>query len=196
MHFGELYYKNLQKDKVLALQTGKGNYDAPSYLSKDAKADLSWWINNAGSSFENVVQPNPDMTLTTDPSTWRGGGGVGAVYGEEKTGGTWSLEEQGFHINYLELKASWLGLNSLCNNLRQKHIRIQSDNTTAVAYISAMGGIKSTACHDMARKICVWCIERETWLSAYHIPGFMNMEAGSKSRVFSTSTEWSLHPEI
>ena len=40
--FGELYYKNLEKDKVLALQTGKGNYDAPLYSSKDAKADLSW----------------------------------------------------------------------------------------------------------------------------------------------------------
>ena len=52
------------------------------------------------------------MTLTTDASTkgWR------AVYGEQKTGGPWSLEEQGFHINYLELKAIWLGLKSLCNN--------------------------------------------------------------------------------
>ena len=51
------------------------------------------------------------------------------------------MEEQGFHINYLELKAIWLGLKSLCNNLKQKHIRIQSDNTTAIAYINAMAGI-------------------------------------------------------
>ncbi|KAK2552743.1 hypothetical protein P5673_026180 [Acropora cervicornis] len=87
VHFGELYYKNLEKDKVLALQTGKGNYDAPSYLSKDAKADLSWWINNVGSSFKNVVQPNPDVTLTTYPSTKgleRGGGWSGQFMGNRK----------------------------------------------------------------------------------------------------------------
>ena len=41
MQFGEMYYRNLEKNKVLALQADKGNYDAPLYLSKDAKADLS-----------------------------------------------------------------------------------------------------------------------------------------------------------
>ena len=192
VQFGELYHRNLEKNKVLALQASKGNYDAPLYLSKDAKADLSWWINNVDSSFKKIVQPNPDMTLTSDASTK----GWGAVYGEQKTGGPWSLEEQGFHINYLELKAIWLGLKSLCNNLRHKHIRIQSDNTTAVAYINAMGGIKSADCNNMAWQIWLWCIEREIWLSACHIPGSMNMEADSESRVFSTSTEWSLHPEV
>ena len=126
----------------------------------------------------------------------RAGGGGGAVYGEQKTGGPWSLEEQGFHINYLELKAISLGLKFLCNNLRQKHLRIQSDNTTAVAYINAMGGIKSADCHNMARQIWLWCIEREIWLSACHKPGSMNIEADSESRVFRTSTEWSLHPEV
>ena len=106
------------------------------------------------------------------------------------------MEEQGFHINYLELKAIWLGLKSLCNNSRQKHIRIQSDNTTAVAYINAMGGIKSADCNNMARQIWLWCIEREIWLSACHIPGSINVEADSESRVFNTSTEWSLHPAV
>lgn len=95
VHFGELYYKNLEKDKVLALQTGKSNYDAPSYLSKDAKADLSWWINNVGSSFKNVVQPNPDMTLTTDPSTWRGG--WGSLWGTENW---WHLEFGGARVSH------------------------------------------------------------------------------------------------
>ena len=192
VQFGELYYRNLEKNKVLALQANKGNYDAPLYLSKDAKADLSWWINNVDSSFKKIVQPNPDMTLTTDASTK----GWGAVYGEQKIGDPWSLEEQWFHINYLELKAIWLGLKSLCNNLRQKHIRIQSDNTTAVAYINAMGGIKSADCNNMARQIWLWCIEREIWLSACHIPGSINVEADSESRVFNTSTEWSLHPDV
>ena len=66
--------------------------------------------------------------------------------------GVW--RSKGFTLTiYLELKAIWLGLKSLCNNLRHKHIRIQSDNTTAVAYINAMGGIKSADCNNMARQI-------------------------------------------
>ena len=48
----------------------------------------------------------------------------------------------------------------------------------------------------MAREIWLWCIEREIWLSACHKSGSMNIEADSGSRVFSTSTEWSLHPEV
>ena len=59
-----------------------------------------------------------------------------------------------------------------------------------------MGGIKSADCNNIARQIWLWCIEREIWLSSCHIPGSMNMEADSESRVFSTSTEWSLHPEV
>ena len=45
------------------------------------------WINNVGSSFKNVVQPNPDVTLTTYPSTKglkRGGGRSGQFMGNRK----------------------------------------------------------------------------------------------------------------
>ena len=106
------------------------------------------------------------------------------------------MEEQGFHINCLELKAVLLGLESLCSNLRQRHIEVQSDNTTAVAYINAIGGIKSADCKNMARQIWLWCIEREIWLSACHIPGSTKVVADSESRVFNTSTEWSLHQDL
>ena len=37
VQFGGLYYRNVEKNKVLALQASKGNHDAPLYLSKDAK---------------------------------------------------------------------------------------------------------------------------------------------------------------
>ena len=110
VQFGELFYRNVEKNKVLALQASKGNYDAPLYLSKDAKADLSLWT--------LLLRRLFSLILTTDASAK----GWGAVYGEQKTGGPWNLEEQGFHINYLKLKAIWLGLESLCNNLRQKKL--------------------------------------------------------------------------
>ena len=89
-----------------------------------------------------------------------------------------------------------LGLKSLCNNLRQRHIRVQSDNTIAVAYINAMGGIRSAECNNIARQIWLWRIEKEIWLSACHIPGSINVEADSESSVFNTSTGWSLHQDV
>jgi len=84
--------------------------------------------------------------------------GWGAVYEHKKTGGLWSLAEQQFHTNYLEMKAVLLGLRSLCSEVSNKHIRVQSDNTlTTVVYINAMGGIRSTDCNDMALQIWQWC---------------------------------------
>ena len=52
--------------------------------------------------------------------------------------GDLSIEEQINHINYLKLKAVLLGLRSLCCTFNEKHILVQSDNTTAVAKINAM----------------------------------------------------------
>jgi len=100
-----------------------------------------------------------------------------AVCGKTSTGGLWSLEEQGNHINYLELKAVLLGLQSLCALINGKHILVQSDNTTTVSYINAIGGIKSIPCNDMATVIWEWCIQPDIWLSATHIPGSENIEA-------------------
>ena len=59
-----------------------------------------------------------------------------------------------------------------------------------------MGGIKSAECNDMAQNIWLWCMEREIWLSACHIPGSTNMEADTESRQFNSSTEWSLNLEV
>ena len=63
------------------------------------------------------------------------------------------MEEQSSHINFLKMKAALVSLQSLCSSLKDQHIRIQCDNTTTVAYINAMGGIKSMACNDMALQI-------------------------------------------
>ena len=192
VQFGQLYYRNLENNKILALQGSKGNYDAPVILSNESRSELTWRVNNVGSAFNTIIQRDPDLTLTTDASTR----GWGAVHGVQRTGGLWSWEEQGFHINYLELKAVLLGLKSLLSNAHNKHIRIQSDNTTTVAYVNNMGGIKSTACNDMAQEIWLCCVKREIWLSACHIPGSTNVGADIESRQINSSTEWSLNLDV
>lgn len=60
-----------------------------------------------------------------------------------------SVEEKCSHIDYLEMKAVLFGLHSLCRNSIDKHIRIQSDNSTT----EAMRGAKSLDCNEMALQI-------------------------------------------
>lgn len=98
---------------------------------------------------EGKMLDKPDFILTTDASKI----GWGAVCCDHKTGGCWDLDEQQYHINYLESKAVLLGLKSLCSGTQNKHIRIQSDNTT---HLNATGGIKSLNCNDMAIQIWEW----------------------------------------
>ena len=74
------------------------------------------------------------------------------------------------HINELELKAVFFALCSLSDNVRNKHIRILSDNTTTVCYINNMGGSKSRACNIIA-KIWQFALERNNFLSSAHFRG-------------------------
>ena len=136
-----MHYRHLERKKILALQANKGDYDATMSLSKEARSELYWWVTNVITAFKNIMETNPDLILTTDASNT----GWGAVCEGQQTGRLWSVEEQCSHINSLEIKAVLFGLQSLCSNFTDKHIRIQSDNTNTVSYINAMGGIKLMA---------------------------------------------------
>ena len=183
VQFGDLYYRRLEINKITALRQNQGDFDAVMNLSEHSKGELLWWINNITQSQRLLLTSNPDLILTTDASLL----GWGAVLNGMKTGGHWSAEEQGFHINYLK---------SLCPNAHDTHICVQSDNTTTVTYINAMGGVKSETCIDMALQIWEWCIARQIWLSARHIPGSQNIQADRASRAFKDSIEWSLSKEV
>ena len=156
-------------------------------LSEHFRVELLWWINNIAQSQRLLIvsNPAPDLILNTDASLlgWR------AVLNGTETGGHWSAEEQGFDINFLEMKAVLLGLKSNCPNAQDTHFCVQSDNTTAVTYVNAIGGVKSETCNDMTLLIWEWCIAPQIWLSARHIPGSQNIQADTASRAFKDSIE-------
>ena len=156
VQFGELHYRHLERNRILALKANKGDYDAPMNLRTKARSELHWWVTNLNTAFKNIMHTNPDLTLTTDASNTR----WGAVCEGQQTGGLWSAKEHCFHINYLEMKAVLFGLKSLCSDLTDKHMRIQADNTTTVSYINAVGGIKSIDCNDMVLQIWQWANSR------------------------------------
>jgi len=78
--------------------------------------------------------------------------------------------EKSKHINCLELEAAKLDLQSLCKAEANIHIHIKLDNVTAIAFINNMGDTPSLACNKVAREIWLWCIPKNIWLSATHIP--------------------------
>ena len=66
-----------------------------------------------------------------------------ASFGESVKGGRWFLSESTLHVNVLELKAVLLRLQPLCKEKSNCHIKLLSDNTTAVSCLRKMGGTHS-----------------------------------------------------
>ncbi len=134
--YGPLYYRQLDNEKSASLRAARGDYAHRMTLSPTARADVRWWVDNILRTSNPIRRPGPDIILQSDSSCSAWGG----IRGEERTGGNWSIEESGLHINTLELFAAQLTVMSLCKDDQGKHVQIQTDNTTAVAYINKMGG--------------------------------------------------------
>lgn len=130
--YGPLYYRTLERDKIRALQINNWDFDKRVSLTPEAKSELSWWITNVTGSHNVLTRESPTCTLTTDASKL----GWEAVLGKQSTGGLWSSNESKRHINYLELFAVFLGLQTFCSLHHDCHIRLMIDNSTAVAVLN------------------------------------------------------------
>ena len=102
--------------------------------------------------------------------------GWGASMGNVSTSGAWLPDENLMHINVLELKAILLALKSFVKT-SHKHIKIMSDNTTAIHCIKKMGTPYSVECHHEVLKTWEWAIIHKNHLSAVHIQGKLNTVA-------------------
>lgn len=196
VEYGPLYYRSMERDKIAALRQNRGHFDRKMKLSLEAKEELKWWINNVSMASSPIVRKKPDLELHTDAS----GLGWGATDLQKQTGGRWNEFEaeraRNNEINFLETLAAGLGIKSFCMNKRNVHVMVRIDNTTAVAYLNHMGGCKSTMCDKMSREIWQWCISRNIWVSAAHVPGRLNTIADERSRKFNDRTEWKLNRQV
>ena len=194
--YGPLWYRALEKDKTWALRTNNWHFDRTMNLSEEAKEELHWWISNIHASAGHVLAPKPTVLLQSDASSE----GWGATDTHTKCGGRWNYEElemyQKFGINYMELLAAFHAIQVYCKKVTDVHVKLQLDNTTAVAYINHMGGSKSLKCNQLAKSIWVWCARKNIWLSASHLPGKLNVDADTSSRVFNDRTEWTLNKAV
>jgi hypothetical protein len=69
--------------------------------------------------------------------------GWGATCGNLSTNGRWSNKESLFHINVLELKATFLAVQAFLKHQSNLSVKLRLDNTTAIAYINNQGGTRS-----------------------------------------------------
>ena len=152
----QLHYRSIEFCKSQALLAGR-DFDDHSCLDFNSRFDLLWIIQNIATFNGKVFQEleinlfvNSDASLT----------GWGASCNGQSTGGRWSLSESNNHINFLELLAAFLALQSFViqSNI---HVRRKFDNTTAVSYINNMGRIRSEPLNTLAKEIWQWCRSRE-----------------------------------
>lgn len=135
--YGLCHNKRLEMDKIKALKSvGKLQYEGWMGLSNRSRCDLGWWLWHIPKGFRKIRTTSPPYTLTTDASL----SGWGAVWEGVSSGGRWGEHEKNLHINVLELRAVWLGLNTFCRQCTGVDIKVLSDNTTTVSYLNNQGG--------------------------------------------------------
>ena len=177
------------KDK--SLKYDKGNFNAVIKLSEDTMYEISWWKKNVFKVFKPIKYPKISIIIYTDALIE----GWSASMGNVSAGGAWLPDEKLIHINVLELKAILLALKSFLKT-SHKHIKIMSDNTTAIQCINKMGTSHSMECHHEVLKIWKWSIIYKNHLSAAHIPGKLNTVGDKESRSNHVDTEWMLESKF
>ena len=184
---GPLHFRHLEDLKSKSLQYYKGNFEKFTTLTKGAKLEIEWWLENIDGTDNDIYVPNPDMALYTDASMT----GWGGVLGQHNTNGYWLEKEQHLHINVLELRAIKFSL--LAFPIPEIiHLKVLSDNTTAVQCLNNKGTSHSASCNSETQQIWDIAIRKELHISATHIPGRLNEEADLQSRKQELRTEWKL----
>ena len=182
VQFGPLHYRHIEWDKTESLKSSKGDFDRKMKLSPPSINELNWWISNIQHSYSNISHGKPDASMTG--------------WGDISCSGFWTPAEASNHINYLELRAIYLVLQSLQSKVTKKHVKLMVDNTTAVSCIMNMGTSRSKQCNHITFEIWEWCICHSVWLSIAHIPGVANVLADKASRLDTYHTEWMLSRKI
>ena len=106
------------------------------------------------------------------------------------------ISERQWHINYKELFAVKLALSQLADSFKDCYLLLRIDNTTAIAYVNKMGGLRHEKYNILARDIWQWAEKRKIVLKATYDPSKENQEADRLSRMLNEDAEWSLSDEV
>ena len=191
---GKLFYQQIEMDKIKALTQARGNFEKTMALSAGALTQLGWWSSQLPTQRRQLTLPPVSKILLSDASD----NGWGAVVQDTAltAGGLFTENKKQLHINVKEMLAILFSPKSFCKLDHYTHIKVMTDNMTAVSYVREMGGTHSAACNDVACKIWEWAKEKNIWLTIAHVPGVENVDADRESRHFHKETEWQLRPTV
>lgn len=188
-----LYYRYLQFQFCQAIKEAT-SWDDCMPLCKDSLTNLHWWKNcPATLPPTSLLSTSPSISLSTDASNSGWGGYLSSGL---TVAGSWSKEESIYHINFLELLAIKFCILSFKNQLKDRSIRILSDNITAVFYIKKIGGTHSLQMCELAMDIWKYLIEYNICINIVHIPGEQNTLADLQSRSLHDNNDYSLNTDI
>ena len=188
----QLYCRALQMQKIEGLRRHH-SYLSQLALNAQSQKELNWWIDNLKQwSSRTIHCSKPEVIIESDASD----SGWGAICGSQRTGGQWSAMETSLHINAKELLAAFLALQTFARGLKDTHVCLRVDNTTAVYYINCMGGTHSSILLEIAKQVWEWSLGRNLFISAEHLPGRLNTIADQESRKKIDSSEWMLDPQV
>ena len=136
--------------------------------------------------------PAPDLHLYSDASCSR----WGAHLLDQHVSGVWS-DQKLLHINLLEMKALFLGLQAFREDVIGHHMTAMCDNSTVMAYVNKQGGTVSQALCLLTSCLLRWTESFDIHLDARYLPRQANVLADLLSRRGQVvGTEWSLHPQV
>jgi hypothetical protein len=180
-----LHYRKTQ-NQFIAMLHEEARYseikNKQIYLYPEVITEMHWWtsIELIQSNKMSLILPPFDMIMSSDASTKGWGAFCQGVSG-------WDRKESNNHINVLELKAALLAVQSFVStaSVLPHHIQLLMDNPTAVAYLA-----------ELSLRIWTYCLSRNIWITAKHLPGIQNEEADFASRNFNNRTEWTLDKDL
>jgi hypothetical protein len=183
------HYNYLNEWKSKCLETT--HWDHRTILPAPVLQELEWWINNfALWNGRTIIAQQYQAQLFTDASDT----GWGAALAGLQAKGHWSINEAAESINWRELTAVGLALQSFIMELQGKVVQVQSDNMVVVSYINKMGG-KYSSLWKIASGIWDLALEYKIVLQAEHIRGIYNIAADRLSRTVDRH-DWQLDPAI
>ncbi|CAH0724014.1 unnamed protein product, partial [Brenthis ino] len=141
---GRLHCRNFQRHlRMLRNAHPRRKYVLPG----EVLTDLYWW-KHAVSKCSLIHLPQITHHLVTDASNL----GWGAMLKDTLLSGTWERNQQGWHSNLKELVAIQRAIEARAEDLKGASLLIQSDNSTALAYLRNEGGVKSARLMKQTRE--------------------------------------------
>ncbi|XP_073399837.1 uncharacterized protein [Dendrobates tinctorius] len=173
LHTRELQWCVLQNDLTL-----QGQLEQKLTIPDPVLQSLKWWLQIESSPRGVPWTYAASRVVTTDASPWGWGAHLDTLWLQDP----WARGEKDLSSNEWELLAIERALERLLTHLRGHHVKVLSDNRTAVAYVNHQGGTRSRSLMEIAKRILTLAEHQFLSLSALHIRGADNLKADFLSR--------------